>query len=154
MANIAQSVNVLSPLMTSKTGITKQTTWWPYELFCKYMKGDLIAVHVGCEFYDGTTKPVWLRSVKETPMIDVAATIDDEGMVSMCVINRHLERTFETEIGGVVGEVQVFTVTGENETVSNMFGKEEVSLEESKWEGKGKFVFGKHSLTMLRWKSG
>ncbi|KAH0293373.1 family 51 glycoside hydrolase, partial [Aureobasidium melanogenum] len=29
MANIAQSVNVISPLMTSKDGILKQTTWWP-----------------------------------------------------------------------------------------------------------------------------
>jgi alpha-L-arabinofuranosidase len=54
----------------------------------------------------------------------------------------------------VAGDVQVFTVTGENEMVSNMFGKQEVSLQESKWEGKGKFAFGKHSLTILRWKSG
>ncbi|KAI9876474.1 MAG: hypothetical protein M1823_007274, partial [Watsoniomyces obsoletus] len=114
MACIAQSVNVLSPLMTSKDGITKQTTWWPYELFCKYMRGSLIAVHVGCEFYEGPTKPVWLRTVKETPFIDISATVDDKSFVNMCVINLHLEKDFETAIGGVEGEVQAFTVTGTN----------------------------------------
>ena len=153
MANIAQSVNVLSPLMTTKDGIIKQTTWWPYELFCKYMRGSLIAVQVGCEFYDGTTKPVWVRTVKETPLIDASATIDAEGYVSLCIVNMHLEKSFECDVGGVGGEVQAFTVTGENEKVSNMFGKQEVGMTESKWDGNGKYVFGKHSLTMLRWKA-
>ncbi len=153
MANIAQSVNVLSPLMTSKDGIAKQTTWWPYELFCKYMKGSLIPVHVGCEFYEGTTKPVWVRTVKQTPFIDVSATVDGEGFVSLCVINSHLEKDFETEIGGVAGEVQVYTVTGDNERVTNMGGEQKVGIQESAWDGKAKHVFGKHSLTMLRWKT-
>ena len=153
MANIAQSVNVLSPLMTNKEGITKQTTWWPYELFCKYMKGSLIPAHVGCEFYEGTTKPVWVRTVKETPFIDVSATVDDEGWVSLCAINSHLEKDYETEIGSVGGKVQVYTVTGADERVTNMKGQQTVGLKESEWDGKGKHVFGKHSLTMLRWKA-
>ena len=153
MANIAQSVNVLSPLMTSKEGITKQTTWWPYELFCKYMKGSLIPVHVGCQFYEGSTKPVWVRTVKQTPFVDVSATVDDDGYVSMCVINSHLEEDFETEIGGVNGEVQMYIVTGEDERVTNMGGEQKVGIQESAWNGKGKHAFGKHSLTMLRWKA-
>ena len=33
MACIAQSVNVISPLMTTKDGIVKQTTWWPLSTF-------------------------------------------------------------------------------------------------------------------------
>jgi alpha-N-arabinofuranosidase len=39
MANITQSVNVISPLMTTDTGLFKQTTWWVYLLFAKYMRG-------------------------------------------------------------------------------------------------------------------
>lgn len=154
MANIAQSVNVLSPLMTSKQGITKQTTWWPYELFCKYMRGSLVATNVGCDFYEGTTKPAWVRSVKETPFVDVSCTVDEEGTVSLCVINLHLEKAFETEIGGVMGDVEVHTMSGENEKVSNMHGEQKVEIEKGSWDGKGKYKFGKHSLTMLRWKTG
>ena len=152
MANFAQTVNVISPLMTSKEGITKQTTWWPYELFCKYMRGSLIPVHVGCEFYEGRTKPEWVRTVKETPFVDISATIDDEGYVGLCVINLHLEREYETEIGGVDGEVKVYTVTGHDVRVTNMGGEEKVGVQETTWDGRGKYSFGKHSLTMLSWK--
>jgi alpha-N-arabinofuranosidase len=27
-----------------------------------------------------------------------------------------------------------------------------VGIKESSWDGKGKFTFGKHSFTLLRWK--
>ena len=33
MANIAQTVNVISPLMTTEKGVVKQATWWPLLLF-------------------------------------------------------------------------------------------------------------------------
>ena len=160
MANIAQSVNVLSPLMTSKEGITKQTIWWPYELFCKYMKGDLIAVHLACELYDGPAEMAeeWGRSDfvraigRKTAWLDVSATRDDEGMVSVCVVNMHLEKDMDTEMEGVTGEVQVFTVKGAKWDVTNMKGKQEVCMEESEWDGKGSFAFPRCSITMLRWK--
>ncbi|KAK5046626.1 hypothetical protein LTR84_007387 [Exophiala bonariae] len=156
MACIAQSVNVLSPLMTNQKGITKQTTWWPYELFCKYMKGHTIAVHVASAAYEGPTKPAWVRAVKETPFLDVSATLDDEGWVNVVVVNLHLESDMETSIGGVKegSTVKVYTVTGSNAKVSNMGGKEEVKIEESDWDGKnGKFVFPKLSMTLLRWQN-
>jgi len=153
MANIAQSVNVISPLMTTRTGIVKQTTWWPLWLFCKYMKGGLMGVHVQGEEYDGVTQPTWLRGVSATPWLDVSACVDAEGWVSVCVVNGHEERAFECDFYGAKGTVQVFTVTGENPTVTNMDGVENVGVQESEWDGKGKFSFGKHSLTILRWKA-
>jgi alpha-L-arabinofuranosidase len=156
MANLAQSVNVISPLMTTKTGIIKQTTWWPYELFCKFMKGHQIAVHLDCESYTGTTKPEWVRAVKDTPWLDVSATIDDEGQISVCVVNIHAERDMKTEMRGLAGtSVEVYTVTGANLKVTNMGGKEEVGVKHSSWEPKNDFtfVFPKSSMTMLRWKN-
>jgi alpha-N-arabinofuranosidase len=77
MACLAQSVNVISPLMTTKEGIVKQTTWFPYELFCKYMKGWTVACHVECGAYEGPTKPAWVRRVRETPWLDASATTDE-----------------------------------------------------------------------------
>ncbi|CBX97657.1 hypothetical protein IAQ61_001131 [Plenodomus lingam] len=152
MANIAQSVNVISPLMTTETGIVKQTSWYPYELFCRYMSGSLIAVHLACEEYDGPTKVEFTRATKKTPWLDVSATSDGE-WVNLAVVNVHQDRDFATSVEGVKGEVTVFTVTGENVDVTNMDGgKEQVGITQSTWTGSGKFTFKKHSFTLLRWR--
>ncbi|RVX65863.1 putative alpha-L-arabinofuranosidase C [Exophiala mesophila] len=154
MACIAQSVNVISPLMTTPTGIIKQTTWWPYELFCRFMKGHAIAVQVACDFYEGPTRPEWLRAVKQTPYLDVSATISDDGWVSVAVVNMHLGQDMETTFAGHKdgSSIQVFTVTGRDAKVSNMGPDEEVKIQESKWQDKnGKFLFPRMSLVLLRW---
>jgi alpha-L-arabinofuranosidase len=155
MANIAQSVNVLSPLMTSKSGIIKQTSWWPYELFCKYMKGSLIAVHLACEEYKGSTKRDYVRVTRRTPWLDVSATYDEnEGMVNICVVNMHKEQAMDVKIGGIAEKVQAFEVTGDSVEVSNMHGEQKVGVKESEVEVKDcRYTFPKHSLTLLRWKA-
>lgn len=158
MANIAQSVNVISPLMTTKTGIIKQTTWWPWLLFCKYMRGSALGVHVSCGEFEGATNPAWIRGTIETPWLDVSASIDAVGMVSLVVVNIHEERGFVTRIEGLkLGngkEVEVFVVGGESVNVSNMKGEESsVLVKESKWDGNGVYEFPKASMTMLRWKA-
>jgi alpha-N-arabinofuranosidase len=155
MANIAQSVNVISPLMTTKDGILKQTTWWPLLLFSKYMRGWTVAVNVRCAEYEGETAPSWIRGTIETPWLDVSASINEEGIVSMAVVNVHDSRSFSTKLEGVSSDsVTVYTVTGENPKVTNTNGnEEEVIIKESSWNGKGEFTFPKHSVTMLRWKA-
>ncbi|PCG91035.1 Glycoside hydrolase, superfamily [Penicillium occitanis (nom. inval.)] len=153
MACIAQSVNVISPLMTSPTGITKQTTWWPLLLFSKYMRGWTIAAHVACGSYNGDTSPAWLRSVKDTPWLDVSAVLSDDGFVNLVTINVHEQKDFEVKVEGAKGPVNVFTVTGADVTVTNMKGKEEVGVKETSWDGQGHYVFPKHSLTLMRWKA-
>ncbi|KAL2834555.1 glycoside hydrolase superfamily [Aspergillus pseudoustus] len=152
MACIAQSVNVISPLMTTKEGIVKQTTWWPLWLFSNYMRGWTIGAHVSVSAYEGETQPKWVRSVKDTPWLDVSATLGEDGYVNVVVINIHEEKGIEAKLDGPTGEVTVFTVTGENPQVTNMKGKEEVGLVESKWNAQGAYTFPKHSLTLLRWK--
>ena len=151
MACIAQSVNVISPLMTTKQGVVKQTTWWPLYLFSKFMRGQTVAAHVSCGTYEGETAPKWLRGAVDTPWLDVSAAVQD-GFAHLAVVNIHEERGFETVVEGVSGDVSVFTVTGSDVGVSNMSGVEEVVVKESGWDGKGLYVFPKHSLTLLRWK--
>lgn len=153
MACIAQSVNVISPLMTTKEGITKQTTWWPLWLFSRFMRGWTIGAHVSCGAYEGETCPAWVRSVKDTPWLDVSATLGEDGYVNAAVVNIREDKDIESKVEGVTGEVSVFTVTGADVSVSNMKGKEEVGITESTWDGKGAYVFPKHSLTLLRWKA-
>lgn len=154
MANIAQSVNVIAPLMTSPTGIVKQTTWWPWLLFCKYMRGHTVAVNVTSSEYEGPTKPDWIRTSIETPFLDVSAAIGDDGVVSLAVVNVHETRAIETRLDGLVsGAVDVYTVEGPSVSSINTAEKTEVGVRESKWDGKGPYTFPKASLTILRWKA-
>ncbi|PVH70634.1 glycoside hydrolase family 51 protein [Cadophora sp. DSE1049] len=156
MANIAQSVNVISPLMTTKDGTIKQTTWWPWLLFCKYMRGSTLSVHVQSGEYEGPTKPAWIRGSIDTPWLDVSAAISDDGVVSLVVVNIGEEKAFKTKLEGVKEgvEVDVYLVGGENVQSTNMNGKEDsVMIKESKWDGKGLYEFPKTSMTMLRWKA-
>lgn len=153
MACIAQSVNVISPLMTTESGIIKQSIWAPYELFCKYMEGHTISCHLSCNTYGGSTKPDWIRGTKETPWLDISATIDERGWIGLSVVNIHEQEDMSTDIQGCHGKVQVFTVTGTSLRVNNMEGREEVGITESTWNAEGPFLFPKHSMTLLRWKA-
>jgi alpha-N-arabinofuranosidase len=146
MANIAQSVNVISPLMTTKDGIEKQTTWWPLLLFSKYMRGTTIAVHVGCACYEGETSPDWLQAACDTPWLDVAAALNDDGMMNLAVVNVHLEESFDVELAGIA------PVSNGSVTVHSIMGGRP-GIVDSRWDGKGKFSFPKSSITMLRWKA-
>jgi alpha-N-arabinofuranosidase len=156
MANIAQSVNVISPLMTSKNGVTKQATWWPLLLFSRYMRGWTVGVHVRAGAYDGATEPAWLQGVLEqgASWLDVSASVNEDGVVSLVVVNINETTDFEVDLVGVGKEVEVFTVTGKDVKAVNVEGKEEVGVKESKWDGQGKYRFLKHSMTLLRWGTG
>ncbi|KAH8778760.1 glycoside hydrolase superfamily [Diaporthe sp. PMI_573] len=155
MANIAQSVNVISPLMTSKDGIVKQTIWWPLLLFSRYMRGWTVAAHVKCGSYKGETTPAWLQGVLEdgAPWLDVSAVVDEKGYVNVVAVNINDKQDFETTLKGVSGKVEVHSVNGADPSVVNVAGKDEVVVKQTEWDGKGGFVFPKHSITLLRWKS-
>lgn len=157
MANIAQSVNVISPLMTTGKGVVRQATWWPLLLFSRYMRGWTLGVHVRGGAYDGVTQPVWLQGVLEqgASWLDVSASVDGEGVVSLVVVNLSESEDFEVELTGVGKEADVYVVSGPSVEAVNVEGKETVGVEGSKWSAsQGKFRFSKHSMTMIRWKSG
>ena len=157
MANIAQTVNVISPLMTTADGVVRQTTWWPLLLFSKHMRGWTVGAHVRAGAYDGETQPGWLRGVLEhgASWLDVSAAVDEDGMVSLVVVNINDQRDYKVDLAGVGKEVTVYTVTGPSVKSVNEAGKKpEVGIKETTWDGKGKFKFGRHSMTMLRWQTG
>jgi alpha-L-arabinofuranosidase len=158
MANIAQSVNVLAPLSTKRdgSGVIKQTLWWPLLLFSKYMRGKTLGVHVRSGAYEGRTKPEWIRKTEDTPWLDVSCAFSEDGFVNLAVINISEDRDFETQIMGV-GEnsVDIFTIGKDNESVSdvNFDGVQRVGVVPSKWDGKGRYTFPKHTFSLLRWKA-
>ena len=155
MANIAQSVNVISPLMTDKTGITKQSTWWPLLLFSKYMRGSALAVHLRCGVYDGPTRPEWIRGTMETPWLDVSAAIDHKGKTTLAVVNICPDTDIEAHIDGIssLQVAEVYTVSASTIGSTHATGEGEVLVQGGTWNGGGRYSFPKHSLTMLRWHS-
>ncbi|KAK5166895.1 uncharacterized protein LTR77_007624 [Saxophila tyrrhenica] len=157
MANIAQSVNVISPLMTTKEGLVKQTTWWPLLLFSKYMRGWTIATHTSSPCYEGTTEPKWLQNAGETPWLDVSATVDDDGSVNLVVVNVNPDESFQLKLDGMEGDdrsVDAYTVTANSWNAVNTADKEEVSLEHQSHSKLKEYTFPKMSITMLRWRTG
>ena len=153
MANMAQSVNVISPLMTTQTGLVKQTTWWPLYLFSKYMRGVTIAVNVCCGFYDGETEPSWIKNSLDTAWLDVSAVRQSDGTICLVVVNIHESLDFGTELLGVCAKtVKAFSLTGPNVQATNTESSSEVTIQESEWNGQGDFVFRRHSMTLLMWK--
>jgi alpha-N-arabinofuranosidase len=155
MATIAQSVNVISPLMTTERGVVKQTTYWPLLLFSKYMRGRSLAAHVRSTAYTGRTMPEWLASTMDLPLLDVSAALSDDGFVNLSVVNLSLTDAMETTLPVIKGPVKVFVVGGNVNHIrdSNVEGEEKVYIRESKWQGGDKFTFEKHSFTLLRWKA-
>ncbi len=161
MANLAQSVNVISPLMTTPRGVVRQATWWPLWLFSRFMRGWAVAAHVRCPAYDGPTHPPWLQGALApaggAPWLDASASLADDGVASLAVVNIHETDDFRVDLRGVApvggGHVTVYAVSGERLDDVNTEGSEKVRLSETKWEGGGSFTFPKHSFTMLRWKA-
>jgi alpha-N-arabinofuranosidase len=153
MANIAQSVNVISPLTTTRDGLRKQPTWWPLLLFSKYMRGSALAVHVQCAEYEGATEPAWIRCTVATPWLDVSASIGDDGWATLAVVNIHRSKAFVTTIEGIPEgtQVDIHSVTGPNVGAVTV-DEPDLALDKSRKMFAGSFEFPKHSLTLLRWK--
>lgn len=155
MATIAQSVNVIAPLMTTERGIVKQTTYWPLLLFSKYMQGQSLATHVRSAAYTGRTMPEWLQSTMDMPLLDVSAALSDDGFVNLAVVNISETQAMETTLPVPARPVKVFVVGGNVNGIrdNNTEGSEKVYIRESKWTGGDNFTFEKHSFTLLRWKA-
>ncbi|KAF7554304.1 hypothetical protein G7Z17_g2999 [Cylindrodendrum hubeiense] len=157
MATIAQSVNVIAPLMTTPRGVWKQTTYFPLLLFSKYMRGKSVSVHVRTETYQGKTFPEWVQSTCAVPKLDVSAAIDDDGWMNVAVVNSDETRSFSTQLAGIDKgiEVQVFALGGENfvATDANNEENEKIAIRESTWIATGDvYTFERLSFTLLRWK--
>ena len=122
-------------------------------MFSKYMRGHTVAVNVRSPEYGGRTNPNWVRGTIETPFLDVSACVGDDGFVNLAVTNVSEDNDYEVDLRGVEsGDVEVFTVGGDNVNVVNTEGEQKVGIKEGKWDGQGKYTFAKHSFTLLRWK--
>ena len=165
MANIAQMVNVLAPIMTSAKGLVRQTIFHPLYLYSRHMRGDAIDAYADCDLYDlrpeNETSP-WPHRVADLgpfKVLDVTAVRDPKTRtVNVAVVNRDLRRDVEatlqiagapTDAAGLAYEVNAPSV----ECFNSFEGPDEVSVVERPLEAAGAdftYRFPAHSLTVLK----
>jgi alpha-N-arabinofuranosidase len=152
MANIAQIVNVLAPILTKPDGFFLQTIFYPFELYSQYTGETALNVH-----WEGDTFSAGDQTGIRT--LDVTATLSaDRRQLVLFVINRSERDGAETQVsmteGRISGPVQVHTVNGPDIKTTNSFdqpGQVHTWETQAAAEANGglRFTFEPHSVTVL-----
>ncbi len=169
MANLAQMVNVLAPIITSDQGLILQPSYHVFRLYSRLMRGSAVDVHVICDTYalspEEETSP-WPHRVADLgpfKLLDaVAVTDSDAGTLTLAVVNRDLTRNMEAAVEiadvacpvpGAAYEIYASTVG----TVNSEEAPRAVTVTERGAVSLGStstYRFPAHSLTLLRLQTG
>jgi len=117
MANLAQLVNVIAPMVTTPDDLLLQTTYFPFELYSTTAGPIAIDAWAACDTFTGGEHT-------GVPYLDVSATLDDDRRsVSVFAVNRRLDGPSEVELalgGARFGdEVEVRTIAGSDPKATN-----------------------------------
>lgn len=98
VANLAQLVNVIAPIATSKNGLFLQTTYWPLVEYGKQRGNQSLDALV--------TSPSYDYEGRRVGYLDVSATWDEKGRrVFINVLNRSSKLDITARIDSVVGRM-------------------------------------------------
>jgi len=153
MANLAQMVNVIAPIMTSEKGLYLQPTFFPLELY-RRESGDQVLHSVA----DGPSYTS--RQYGQIPYLDICATRDSGGRLAIGVVNRDRERARHAEIllDGMAPKAagKILTINGPSVDAMNSFSNPNaVGVSTHDFSGFGTsfgFDFPAHSISMLQMK--
>ena len=156
MANLAQMVNVIAPILTSPDGFFQQTIYFPLQLYICHSGNITLDV-----WWDSDSFSSEKYSLKSVPYLDCAASLNEkEKTVVLSVVNRHREedREFQIELTGLNPEkvALVHEINGKNPEVVNSFQEpENVKIVEKKFNkvsSQFNYIFPAHSITMIKMK--
>jgi alpha-N-arabinofuranosidase len=91
---LAQLVNVIAPLVTSDTGVLRQSTYYPYAWALRHARGRVLDVRVDAETYPirGAGLQADFARNEQVPYVDVVATLDaPNGQGCVLMLNRDLD---------------------------------------------------------------
>jgi alpha-N-arabinofuranosidase len=92
VACIAQIVNIIAPLLTTKTDMLKQSTFYPLKLFSNLAIGDSLQAQVDAPQHS-------TKLYGDMPLLDVSASLDREsGQGAVFIVNRSQKQSLQTEI--------------------------------------------------------
>jgi alpha-N-arabinofuranosidase len=149
MANMAQLVNVIAPIFTTKQGSWYQTIFYPLYLFANNCRGTALE-----SFVDS---PVYQLKDKQIPFLDVSSAYNKvKNEVILNVVNRDKDHSMATDIisqfGTFCGEATIYEVNGNNIKDVNSAGKQEVKTKKMTLNVSGEkfsYSFHAHSFTMI-----
>ena len=91
IANLAQIVNVIAPLMTREDELLYQSIFYPLEMFAKRREGTALQVSI-----DGPTYTA--ETYGEVPYVDASAILG-QGCLTFFAVNRSLDDTAIVQLG-------------------------------------------------------
>jgi alpha-N-arabinofuranosidase len=166
MANLAQMVNVIAPIVTSPDGMFLQTIYHPLRLVAEHTQELSLDAHVDSDTvtHGDPVPPIprpWPHRVGDLgpfKLLDVAATRDPDGTrCALMVVNRDPDAavTARIDLGGMTaGQVTSHLVHGPNPQAMNSFdAPEEVTVLTKQAAGNGSELeheFPPHSFTVLQ----
>src|SRR5215813_2855742 len=156
MANVAQMVNVIAPIMTNKQGLFLQPTYFPIAEYSKQHDNMSLDVFVSAPTY----RP---QNRRPLPYLDVSATYNSkEKTLFVNVLNRSKSKDLMTRIenqeGQLDSEVGVWEMNNSDLKATHTFGDDKkvrpvtrtvtATLQNNGFS----YTFPAHSLTILRLK--
>jgi alpha-N-arabinofuranosidase len=150
MANMAQLVNLLGPMMTTKDGIWYQTIFFPLELFANHCFGISLSPAV--------LSPTFMINGAEHQDLDVSASYNSSKKEMVInVVNRNKDDSIKTKIvdqSDVWGKSAIVSiVNGDSPKSINSSDRQEVKIVEQSLKVKGHeliYHFSPHSFTQIR----
>jgi alpha-L-arabinofuranosidase len=149
IANMAQLVNVIAPIVTDEKRMFRQTIYYPLALFANNSKGQALDLLVKSPSYKS-------RNFDDVLYLDASAALNDRTLV-MNIVNRHRNESVNAEIAledrQFAGPVEVSEVNAPDIKAENSFESTAVrTVQRWTWADKNllRYTFPAHSYTMLK----
>jgi len=151
MANMAQLVNVIAPMMITKDQLWFQTIYYPLQLFATNCHGQSLQTFVQCDQYDA-------GDYKQVPYLDVSSVYNPQTEeLIINVVNRSqdkpVETTIQNESGKLAAQGTAVTVNAGNMMDENSADIQKVKPSSAVFPISGEhftYAFPAHSYTMIK----
>jgi alpha-N-arabinofuranosidase len=150
MANIAQLVNVIAPMMITNDKLWKQTTYFPLQLFATNCYGESVNAYVQSDTFN-------VANYKGVPYLDVSSAYNAANQTLIVnVVNRHPSKAIETAIENQFGMPDkkgiAYEINSAGLKDENSVNEQKVKTVEKSFSIAGKgftYSFPAHSFTQL-----
>lgn len=150
MANIAQLVNVIAPMMITNDKLWKQTIYYPLQLFALNCYGESVNLYVQSDTFN-------VAKYKGVPYLDVSSAYNSKNQTLVVnVVNRHpakaIEATIENQYGIPDKKGIAYEVNSAGLKDQNSVNAQKVKTVEKSFPVPGKtfsYTFPPHSFTQL-----
>ncbi len=124
IACLAQLVNVIAPILTTRQGLLLQSIYYPFQLFSQHAAGTALDVLCQAPLYE-------TAQYGPTPLLDVSASYaDDSGRSAVFIVNRSQQASEKVEItwqGWNPGKAaHLYQLSGKDPKACNTFDKPDV----------------------------